>query len=387
MFMKKKIFAFVLLVISVVFFSSCTPVVGERGKSAYEIAVENGFVGTEEEWLESLKGANDAIQYAAALAIQSIVGINVSYVGYTDEDDGNSGSGVIYKINADGTAYIITNEHVIYYEDYEGAAINEIFVFVHNQFYEGGKQAKAEVIASSYQYDIAILKINLADLGSTVRAADIADFSNTVIGMQTIAVGNPGGEGISVTAGIVSVDYEERYETGERYIRTDAAVNPGNSGGGLFDLQGRLIGIVTAKIVEEGYENMGFAIPINIATSIAGNLIEGFAKRCLFGMMTKIESSQTRYNTEKNCIEIIDTIVVIEVSDGGLADGKLEVGDQLVSVNRNGGEEFFLTRGFHMGDWALQIREGDTINITIIRDETEMTIEIEPAAENFAVID
>jgi serine protease Do len=375
--------ALLLLVTSVLWFTSCTRPEGDRGKSAYEIAVENGFVGTEEEWLESLKGANDEIQKAAALAVQSIVSIDIFYAaGSASEEDGSSGSGVIYKKNADGTLYIITNEHVLYPQ--EGDEITEISIFAYGQFYEGGKRAKAKIIAFSHQYDIAVLKIRTSDLGTNVQAADIADFTNTVIGMQTIAVGNPGGEGISVTEGTVSVDYEERDEG--RYIRTDAAVNPGNSGGGLFDMQGHLIGIVSAKIIEEGYENMGFAIPIQIAKPIADSMIAGFGKRCLFGMLTHIASSQISYNTEKHRIEIIDTVFVMEIDEGGLAGGKLKAGDQIVSVNRNGGTEFFITRLFHLTDWVLQIREGDTINLTIIRDGEKMTIRLEPAAKDFIEI-
>jgi serine protease Do len=387
-FMKKIIALFTALIVLAtlsVSFISCNPVVGERGKSAYEIAVDNGFVGSEEEWLESLKASNNEIQKITALAIQSVVGIMVTYEGYTGEDDGSSGSGVIYKINPDGTAYIITNNHVIYYEDYPGAAINEIHAFAPDEFYQGGKLAKAEPIASSYQYDFAILKINIADLGSAVREADIADFTNTVIGMRTIAIGNADGSGIAVTSGIVSVDYETRWKgDGRSYIRTDAAVNPGNSGGGLFDLQGRLIGIITAKIDEPGFENMSFAIPIQITTALADSMIGEFGKRCVFGISTHLSSSRTRFNPEKNGYEIIDTVIVIEVNDGGLADGKLEIGDELVSVNRNGGEEFFITRSFHLTDWFLQVREGDTINLTIIREGTKMTITLIPAAENFA---
>jgi serine protease Do len=242
------------------------------------------------------------------------------------------------------------------------------------------------LVGTSPARDIAVLKIVSEDLGVDVREADIADTNNIAIGMKTVVIGNPLAEGFSVTSGIVSVDREQNPDDGNQYIRIDAAVNEGNSGGGLFDIKGQLIGIVTAKVIQDGIENWGYATPINIAASIADRIIEGFGKRCLFGLVTVIESSRTKYNAHKNQIEIIETIKVSEVDEGGLAAGKLITGDQFVSVNLNGGEEVFISRMFHLSDWALRIREGDTIYLTIIRDGEPMTIELEPSAENFTEI-
>ena len=124
-------------------------------------------------------------------------------------------------------------------------------------------------------YDVAVLRIDKSDIVKTAAekgtlcAVSFGDSDNVAVGQTAIAIGNPEAEGISVSSGIISVTSEDITMTAVdesstvtmRVIRTDTAINSGNSGGGLFDTQGKLIGIVNAKMKTEKAENIAYAIP------------------------------------------------------------------------------------------------------------------------------
>ena len=177
-----------------------------------------------------------------------------------------AGSGVI--ISQDG--YIITNNHVV-----EGA--NSIYVATTN-----GTQYKAQIIGTDSESDVAIIKIEATDLSF----ATLGDSDAIKLGEEVIAIGNPlGSLGGTVTNGIISALNREISIDGQNMVllQTNAAVNPGNSGGGLFNMAGELIGIVNAKSSssssETTIEGLGFAIPINHAFEVASQLIEhGYVK-------------------------------------------------------------------------------------------------------------
>ncbi len=182
------------------------------------------------------------------------------------------GSGVI--ITADG--YILTNNHVV-----EGA--DEVKI----AFGEPRKEFKAEVVGRDSKVDIAVLKIDASGL----PAATLGDSDQLEVGDTVLAIGNPFGIGLTVTHGIVSAvgrgglgieDYED-------FIQTDAPINPGNSGGALLDTQGRVIGINTAILSRSGgFNGVGFAIPVNLARSIAEQLVKtGRVERGFMGVNTQ----------------------------------------------------------------------------------------------------
>lgn len=185
-----------------------------------------------------------------------------------DESDGTqrvegAGSGVI--ISEDG--YILTNNHVV-----EDAKEDGIKVVMHDR-----KEYKAKLIGRDPLTDIAVIKIEASEL----PAAHFGNSDEVQVGEWVIAVGNPLGLRSTVTTGIVSAIgrgqlnlNRDRYAV-EDFIQTDAAINPGNSGGGLFDLEGSLVGINTAIASQTGYySGYGFAIPVNLAKSVALDLIE-----------------------------------------------------------------------------------------------------------------
>ncbi len=183
------------------------------------------------------------------------------YTQYQTQALTSTGSGVIWS--EDG--YIITNQHVVEYaQSYKNAYITILF--------NDGTEADATLIAADAQTDLALLKVNKNGLSSITLGSS----QNLVVGQTAIAIGNPLGVEYanSVTVGIVSgLNRQVSGENGvSTMIQTDAAVNPGNSGGALVDATGKLIGVVSAKIASTDVEGIGFAIPIDDAISILTSL-------------------------------------------------------------------------------------------------------------------
>ena len=393
-----------------------------QGRSAYQIAVDGGFEGTEGEWLLSLKGQDgvnapvqvslmdiynsylDATNQTSAdmdydefliyyysvvdkydtktatqLAYSTTVDICYSYSSltyairvngdgtFTPLDSGSkkggtsAGAGVIYQmLDTDSnseldTAYIITNYHVAYIENYSndpnyvvyadcvqgftGYTVNGYFlaedykktndginklseengiskhflIGTDDQYYgiylygyqEAEYKLNATFVGGSADNDIAVLKIERENISQELASiffdsgyyneVTVGNSLDIVGGEQVIAVGNPlipnekTEQGfidalvLSSTTGVVSsISNTTAFESiidstktvNMRLIRVDAAINSGNSGGGLYDLYGRLVGIVNSKIASSSYDNVGYAIPINIAVGIADQVIK-----------------------------------------------------------------------------------------------------------------
>lgn len=420
-------------------FTACTEA-SSPGKSAYEIACDNGFIGTEQEWLNSLKGQDGAngqnagsadiynlfdaykdinpdatfeeflndylsidyydIQYAAAKGIQSAVSIYCTFERSSPTPGkpanySTAGAGVVYRISGNDV-YIITNYHVLHDNESNTAdgIAKQINVYSYG-FEYSPFSVSAEFAGGSITKDIAVIKAPLSAFKSAVKAAELGDSNDIALGERTVAIGNPSAEGISITSGIVSVDSEEiemdaldsaSNTNVMRVIRTDTPINSGNSGGGLYNSRGQLLGIVNAKSIVSGVDNIGYAIPVNIAVGIADSVIENDSKKCLLGVTVTAITSLTQYNAAKGRVEIVETITVESVNALALADGKLLTGDKLVSVRINGGEASRLTRIFHLSDFLYKVRGGDTLYLGIIRNGTDMTIELSPAPANFVAV-
>ncbi|KTD84200.1 S1C family serine protease [Paenibacillus etheri] len=182
-------------------------------------------------------------------------------------DESALGSGVIYK-KVDNKAFIITNNHVI--EDSGNLEVVTV----------DGETRKATLVGTDKVSDIAVLSIDAKGINTI---AQLGDSSKLRLGETVIAIGNPLGLGDTLTSGIVS--YTERkvpvslnqdgvYDWEQEVIQTDAAINEGNSGGALVDLEGKVIGINTMKISDAGVEGLGFAIPANYVIDTANELVE-----------------------------------------------------------------------------------------------------------------
>ncbi len=215
----------------------------------------------------------DATAETAAVAVAekvnpSVVGIVVITEKYNyfygSTSSQSQGSGIIYK--ADG--HIITNYHVI-----ENAVTNgsKISVYTHNDLENA---IPATVVGYDVSADLAVIKVDKSGL----TPIELGDSDKLVVGQTAIAVGNPGGLSFSgsVSMGIISglnrtIQLESSSEI--TLIQTDTAINPGNSGGALTDSQGKLIGVNSAKLSGDGYEGMGFAIPVNDMKEICDRII------------------------------------------------------------------------------------------------------------------
>lgn len=225
----------------------------------------------------------DRIPQAAA-AIRPAV---VSIINHKEDkkeqnilDESALGSGVIYK-KQDNKAFIITNNHVI-----QGAGKLEVVTV-------NGETHKATLVGADKVTDIAVLSIDDKDISVI---AQIGDSSKVRLGETVIAIGNPLGLGDSLTSGIVS--YTDRkipvslnqdgvYDWEQDVIQTDAAINEGNSGGALVDLNGKVIGINTMKISDTGVEGLGFAIPANqVMDTVSELMAKGKIARSYLGVYT-----------------------------------------------------------------------------------------------------
>lgn len=227
-----------------------------------------------------------------------------------------AGSGVI--LTQDG--YIVTNHHVI--EDANSITVRT----------RSGDEYNASLVGSDEQSDLAVLKIDATGLTPAV----LGDSTTLEVGDLAIAIGNPLGElDGSVTSGIISALDREMTIDGQTMtlLQTDAAVNPGNSGGGLFNANGDLIGIVNAKSSGENVEGIGFAIPISTATDIIDELIangEVTSRPTLGVSLYNVEDEMTASQLGVDSTGVY----IVQIVDGGAADNAgLRSGDRIVSVD------------------------------------------------------
>ncbi len=269
-----------------------------------------------------------------------------------------AGSGVI--ITTDG--YIVTNHHVI-----DGASAIEVTL-------ANGESYAAQLIASDAETDLAVIKIEAFDL----TAATFGDSTQLVVGQTVLAIGNPlGSLGGTVTEGIISaLDREITVdEESMTLLQISAAVNPGNSGGGLFDEQGNLIGIVNAKVSTDSsgdpIEGLGFAIPCNLVREVSGELIDhGYVSGRVSLGVTLINISDDRtammYRVSKT------GIYILQVEGGSnAANAGLRSGDYLVSIN-----DTKITSTDDVKQILESISPGDTLTITIERSGQTRTVEV-----------
>jgi Do/DeqQ family serine protease len=259
---------------------------------------------------------------AAAIATPAVVNIRTSSSGtypWSRERYGSSfGSGVL--ISTDG--YVVTNRHVI--ED--GTKIEVTL--------SDKRDYIARLVGTDPSTDLALLKIDATGLSFL----SFGNSDSVTVGEWVLAVGNPFNLESTVTAGIVSAKgrniniLEDQYSI-ESFIQTDAAVNPGNSGGALVNTRGELIGINTAIITQSGkYEGYSFAVPANLAMKIIDDLREfGEVQRAILGV--NIESIDNARALELS-LPSVEGVYISRISpNGGADDAGLRNGDVIVSFN------------------------------------------------------
>ncbi len=257
------------------------------------------------------------------------------------------GSGVI--IDAD-KGYIVTNNHVINEAD-------EIQITL-----KDGRQIKAKKIGSDASSDIALLQIDAENLVEV----KLADSDNIRVGDFTVAIGSPFGLGQTVTSGIISALGRSglNAQNYEDFIQTDAAINSGNSGGALIDLNGKLVGINTAILGPNGGNvGIGFAIPSNMVDNLVKQIIEfGEVRRGVLGVLGRSVNGEIAkaLELESNQGGFIEQVV----ADSAAEEAGIEAGDVIIKVNGKMVKTFAEIRG-KIGS----IGAGKNVELTVIKKD------------------
>lgn len=272
---------------------------------------------------------------------------------YSSREQRGSGSGVIISDNG----YIVTNNHVIDNAERIEVVTNDNRIFA------------AELIGSDPGTDLALLKVDATDLPSII----LGDSDNLQVGEWVLAVGNPFNLTSTVTAGIVSakarniniLDYNPDTDEFplESFIQTDAAVNPGNSGGALVNGRGELVGINTAIASRTGsYSGYSFAIPVSIVQKVTADLLEfGAVQRAYIGVNI---SDITGVVKEELGLSVSQGALVRGLLNGGAAaDAGLKEGDVITGV-----EGITVGNVTQLQEQVGKYRPGDKISVDILRD-------------------
>lgn len=312
---------------------------------------------------------------AAEKSVNSVVHINISatkqgevyynpwgeffgnpYQKMPDQHIQGSGSGVI--ISADGL--IATNNHVV-----NGAT--EIEVTLNDK-----RKFNATIVGTDPSTDLALIKID----GTALTAIAMGNSDAVKVGEWVLAVGNPFNLTSTVTAGIVSAKgrniniLKDQYAI-ESFIQTDAAVNPGNSGGALVNTEGELIGINTAIASNTGsYTGYSFAIPVNLVQKVMNDLQKfGTVQRALLGIQIQ---DLTQDAATKNGLKSLEGVLVGKVMENGAArNSGIEEGDVITKIN---GDPLKSTT--FLQEKISQYRPGDKVKITYFRDGKELFTEV-----------
>ena len=312
----------------------------------------------------SSSGSSLTTEQVADLVSPSVVVITTEQVVYSqwswygqNQVESGAGSGVI--ISSDG--YILTCAHVV-----DGASTITVTI--------GDKDYTATLVGEDTTSDIAVIKIDADGL----TPATVGNSDSLKVGQSVMAVGNPLGElGGTVTGGMISALNRSVTIQGSSSVNTmsliqmDASVSPGNSGGGLFNMNGELVGIVNAKSSSSDAEGLGFAIPINDAIKVAQELLEnGYVTgRPYLGITyLAVTDAQTASQLGVNAYGVY----VVEVVKGGPAEkAGLQAGDRIVSVD---GTE--IASKDDLGTLMQKHAAGDTLSITIAREGQMQTVNV-----------
>ena len=311
--------------------------------------------------------------YAAETAVDAVVYVKVTststsqtpqsifdyFFGYgtpQQREKVGSGSGVI--IREDG--YIVTNNHVI-----DGATKIQVTLNTNHTY-------DAVLVGTDPATDIALLKIEANGL----PVIPFGDSDKLRLGEWVIAIGSPYDLRSTITAGIVSAkgrsmpNYSGEFKI-ESFIQTDAAVNPGNSGGALVDKNGNLVGINTAIISQTGsYAGYSFAVPSNIVKKIVMDLIDfGSVKRAILGITMQEITDKIADDLK---LSSRNGVYIVEVSKGGAAEkAGIMAGDILVAI-----DSVKITNSASVQEMVSRFSPDDTAEVTVIRDGKERKFEV-----------
>lgn len=438
--MKKIVVSIAAAVIALsAFFTGCVTlsgVDGKDGKDAEDVSIrqiyeetnaerkEQGlkelsflefveeYLGFEQEDVENSLSLQSSINRSlrAAVSIQASFTVTkrtVTWGGHistSKEIETYYGAGAIIDLDKEnGNAYAITNCHVIYNDTADNKISETVNLFLYGQdtTYDANCAIPAKVIGASQSYDIALLKVENSEIlkESYAQAASFAGDDDVFIGETVYAIGNPQGYGISATSGIISKESEtisinlsssNYYQNIKQYrvIRTDAAINSGNSGGGLFNYDGYLVGIVNSKASgtsTDSIDNMGFALPSGNVRRLVKLMLDEYNANGFSGSngvtrayLTAEYSSKARpskWNDVNSRYEIVENVYVTVAGDGLETDDAIRH-IKVLDTNGKEVENKEVTRLYHIDDTLLSAKRGYTVILTVSRQGVQTDVEV-----------
>ena len=274
--------------------------------------------------------------------------------GVEKRESGALGSGFV--VSEDG--YIVTNNHVVSNAD-------EIFVK-----FSDGREYKTKLIGTSSEVDIAVLKI---EANEKFKPLEFSDSDKIEIGQWSIAFGNPMGLNDSMTVGVISAAGRSSLgiEEIENFIQKDAAINQGNSGGPLIDINGKVIGVNTAILSTSGGSvGLGFAIPSNLASVVKDSIIATgkFEKPYIGVYLNNLDSEKIKALNIKSTNGVLIAKVV---ADGPAARAGIQANDVIVAVNGKAVN----SAGAFIGELAAK-KVGESVELSVIRNSQTVKIRV-----------
>lgn len=338
-----------------------------------------------------------------------------------------TGSGVIVWLDKTaGDALVVTNCHVIYDDTSDSTFCTDVRLYLYGQDVQGinynlgdgntitgdeNYAMAATVIGASVSYDIALLKVTDSGIlrRSDAQAATFSHSEDISVGEEVYTVGNPEGEGMGATKGIVSKDSQEvslslsdkNSSDVKNYVvlRTDTAINHGNSGGALYNSDGEIIAIVNAKDDAEDVDNMGYALPAHNVRRLVAHLYDAYVSnggkmltgggtnKALLNITTALTDSYSRYDAENGVARIYETVKIDSVS-GAPSSGVLRAGDVIkaIRVTKSDGsvrDGVTVTRRYNISDVLLSVRKGDTVTVTVERGGSDTEVSLSFSSNNY----
>lgn len=361
----------------------------------------------------------DAIENAVTLqsainnAVLSSVSVQAQFIesGLTAA---YSGSGVIIDVDrASGDMTVVTNCHVVYSSKAnrygQDGYSDEIYLWLYGSEsnYENtykGNAISATLIAASKTYDVAVLKVTGSDIvkKSHAQAAEWSTAEEVYLGETVYAIGNANSQTMCANVGYISKDFEAiQVDLGDKdpyeynVIRTSAAINSGNSGGGLYNLGCEIVGLVNAKSKTDA-AGFGYALTAASTRRVVQIMLDNYKKtntemhyvtRFKHGLVVEVADMYSTGLNDKGFAEIYEKVTVKRTDFRTPFSGKLNSGDELkhIKITRGGKtvEDMDVTREHNFHDAMLSVREGDTVEITAIRDGGEIKQTVTVGSDNF----
>ncbi len=343
--------------------------------------------------------------------------------GYRTKESTYAGSGVIIDIDkTKGDMTVVTNCHVVYSSSgVDDGYCDDIGLWTYgteptDTYASAEYKIPAKIIGAVKQYDIAVLKVTDSEIvrNSNALAASWVDSDSVFVGESVYAVGNPEGYGLSVTEGIISRDSEEIMldienttttadDTFYRVLRTDAAINGGNSGGALYNADGKIVGIINSKSISDDsgtpVDGMSYALPAATVRRVVKNILDNYSgtethaiKKAMLGITTTVSSVSVAAN-KSGFVEIYETVKVAEtVQQTAKVYGVLAKGDILkrLTIKDESGavvEDLDITRSYSATEAMLSVRVGYSVTVVYESSGLEKEATFNYTAADFTKID